>query len=311
MGDANFTNVQFTGSAHAWFCETKFKGDAFFWSKDDGKTIFSGEACFRFAKFCNHITFFRAVFWEKADFYVTRFNGEYAIFIGSNFKGESDFRGARFKEEADFRGAQFTKNLNLARAKFTNFEVEWDAIKGRLDCDGTVYLALVKSFKKLERFDDADNCYYQYRKISQNKKSWFSKNKCWLNRFSCSKLYDHFSWLSCGYGLRPSFTFAWIFGLIFGFSLLYDFLGGITKSSSPEITMNVLNNSTLLFTFAPSGTSPSFWECLYFSALSFAGGTPAGLSPVGGWKYAVMFESVLGYLFLALFIVVLARKLIR
>jgi len=36
-----------------------------------------------------------------------------------------------------------------------------------------------------------------------------------------------------------------------------------------------------------------------------------GLLPVGSWKYAVMFESVLGYLLLALFIVVLARKLIR
>lgn len=61
----------------------------------------------------------------------------------------------------------------------------------------------------------------------------------------------------------------------------------------------------------PSETLPSSLECLYFSALSFAVGTPAGLSPVGGWKYAVMFENLLGYLFLALFIVVLARKLIR
>ncbi|MFZ7131304.1 MAG: hypothetical protein ACOWWR_02995 [Eubacteriales bacterium] len=34
-------------------------------------------------------------------------------------------------------------------------------------------------------------------------------------------------------------------------------------------------------------------------------------STVGAWKYAVMFESVLGYLLLALFIVILARKLIR
>jgi len=67
----------------------------------------------------------------------------------------------------------------------------------------------------------------------------------------------------------------------------------------------------MLYTFSPSGTLPSFWECLYFSAVSLAGGTPVGLSPVGVWKYAVMFESVLGYLLLAPFIVVLARKLIR
>jgi hypothetical protein len=40
-------------------------------------------------------------------------------------------------------------------------------------------------------------------------------------------------------------------------------------------------------------------------------GDIVGLAPIGGWKYAVMFESILGYLFLALFTVVLARKLIR
>jgi hypothetical protein len=78
-----------------------------------------------------------------------------------------------------------------------------------------------------------------------------------------------------------------------------------------QIAVISLNNSTLLYTFSPSETSPSFRECLYFSAISLTGSTPVGLSPVGAWKYAVMFEGVLGYLFLALFIVVLARKLIR
>jgi hypothetical protein len=76
--------------------------------------------------------------------------------------------------------------------------------------------------------------------------------------------------------------------------------------------MNALNNSILLFTFAPSETSPSFWECLYFSAISLTGSTPVGLSAVGYfWKLLAIFENLLGYLLLALFIVVLARKLIR
>ncbi|UEC43206.1 MAG: hypothetical protein METHAR1v1_1210004 [Methanothrix sp.] len=56
---------------------------------------------------------------------------------------------------------------------------------------------------------------------------------------------------------------------------------------------------------------PSFWECLYFSAVSFLGGTPAGLYAVGNWNLLAIFENLLGYLLLALFIVVLARKLIR
>jgi hypothetical protein len=41
------------------------------------------------------------------------------------------------------------------------------------------------------------------------------------------------------------------------------------------------------------------------------GGTPEGLSAVGYWKLLAIFENLLGYLLLALFIVVLARKLIR
>lgn len=41
------------------------------------------------------------------------------------------------------------------------------------------------------------------------------------------------------------------------------------------------------------------------------GGTPDGLHPEGLVKYAVMVKSVLGYLFLAIFVVVLARKIIR
>jgi uncharacterized protein YjbI with pentapeptide repeats len=311
MGDANFTNVQFIESSDARFCETKFKGDAFFWSNDDGKTTFSGEACFEFAEFCNHVTFHQATFCEKADFQLARFRGEWTLFMGALFKGGADFSGARFGGDADFRWVKFNNNIDLTRAKINNFEVEWDSIKYLLDCDGTVYLALVKSFRNLERFDDADNCYYQYRRMSQNEKPWYEKKKKWLHRINWSKLYDHVAWRSCGYGVRPSFTLAWIFGSILGFASLYRIFDGITKSSPPEITMNALNNSTLLFTFASSEISPSFWECLYFSAVSLAGGTPVGLTPVGVWKYAVMFENVLGYLFLALFVVVLARKLIR
>jgi hypothetical protein len=57
--------------------------------------------------------------------------------------------------------------------------------------------------------------------------------------------------------------------------------------------------------------SLSWGGCLYFSFTALTGGTPDGLHPVGLCKYAVMIEGVLGYLFLALFVVVLARKIIR
>jgi len=102
-----------------------------------------------------------------------------------------------------------------------------------------------------------------------------------------------------------------------GFTLLYKLLprsyGEIAASGPSTVTMEAVNNSTLLFTFGSGDgvISPSWGECLYFSFTALTGGTPDGLHPVGLVKYAVMVESVLGYLFLALFVVVLARKIIR
>ena len=103
---------------------------------------------------------------------------------------------------------------------------------------------------------------------------------------------------------------------VLSFTLLYKLLpqsfGGIAESGPSAVTMEAVNNSILLFTFGAGdgAVSPSWGECLYFSFTALTGGTPDGLHPVGLAKYAVMLEGVLGYLFLALFVVVLARKII-
>jgi hypothetical protein len=43
----------------------------------------------------------------------------------------------------------------------------------------------------------------------------------------------------------------------------------------------------------------------------FIGQTPSGFEPAGYLKFAAIIEGILGYLFLGLFVVVLARKFIR
>jgi hypothetical protein len=43
----------------------------------------------------------------------------------------------------------------------------------------------------------------------------------------------------------------------------------------------------------------------------FIGQTPSDFEPTGFLKIAVIFEGILGYLFLGLFVVFLARKFIR
>lgn len=293
---------------------------------------FRGGANFIDTTFNEISIFIGSQFHAGATFGRSQFDGD-AYFVSAQFEGDANFSNVRFGKYLDFTAAKFEKNLDLSGvninymklhtnfkscseivlndSNFSRLDVRWEWIKDHISYDGAAYLALIKNFKMLEHFEDADECYYKYRQISQSKKHWYEKKKNWLHRFNLSKLYDYISWGSFGYGVRLRFPLSWIFVSILGFAAIYQRFDGIMKSSTPEITMNALNNSTILFTPVPSETSPSFWDCLYFSALSFVGGMPAGLSPVGGWKYAVMFERVLGYLFFALFVVVLARKLVR
>jgi len=59
------------------------------------------------------------------------------------------------------------------------------------------------------------------------------------------------------------------------------------------------------------GSSESLFENVYFSVMTFTGGDPDNLT-LGRWlRTAAMIEAILGYLFMALFVVVLGRKFIR
>jgi len=296
FSNANFTNDKF--EAGAGFKDVEFGSDAYF-----RKVTFKGDS----------------------DFEGAHFGGD-AHFGEAQFEGSAKYNWATFSGDAHFPKAQFHKTLDLNKIKFNKLYISWDAIKDKLRyydsnitdvhnndrIDGTAYLALIKNFKAIEQFDDADDCYYQYRKASQAKKKWFDKK-----RFNWSKLLDWIGFASCGYGVKVWRPIVCAFGSVLGFTLLYKLLpqsrGGIAESGPSTVTMEAVNNSTLLFTFSSGdgAVSPSWGECLYFSFTALTGGTPDGLHPVRLCKYAVMVEGVLGYLFLALFVVVLARKIIR
>lgn len=364
MGDANFTNVRFIEGVTANFDGSKFRENAFFWSKDKRNTIFGGDVLFRYAKFYKIADFSGAKFDRNADFKLTEFHKEYAQFMGTQFKGEINFEGSRFKGGALFRdskfygvanfrlvhfngdayfqnsmfieGAQadfteakfdgdamfvrslFSGNINFTGVRFNKYldfactkfdkdlilnraridkmrfgaefgykanillkdadfdqtkDIRWDGIKEHLDYEkngNTIFLSLVENFKSLGFFDDADDCNYVYRDNMRKEKG----------KSNWSTFYDSISFLSCGYGVRPSYTLALILVVMYIFWIVF------------------------------LGCSRSIFEAIYFSFTSLTGIYPIDL-PIGAWKYAVMLESVLGYLFMALFVVVLARKLIR
>ena len=318
---ADFSHVQF--DEHAEFDQAQFDRTACF--KDAQFKV----ANFRCAYFRKNADFRRANFSKDVNFNYVQFVGD-ANFEEAKFTGDSRFYDAHFDknliltrttiDKMALNNSQFKKEseILLKHAILNKLYIRWDEINPHLkyryddEYDWATYSALVKNFRDLVRYDDADDCYYEFRKKHQDAKSWLRENRRGISRFNWSKLYDHIAWRSCGYGVRPGFTLAWIIGTILGFASLHRILEGIASSVPTEISIELFNNSTSLFILEPvDANGPTLWECIYFSAMSLTGNTPEGLHPIGAWKYAVMIESVLGYLFLALFIVVLARKFIR
>ncbi|MDD4653544.1 MAG: hypothetical protein PHQ34_15080 [Methanothrix sp.] len=84
-------------------------------------------------------------------------------------------------------------------------EVRWPALRHRLAYDGAAYLSLAKDFRNLEWFEDADNCYYNYRRMCQAEKRLVCRERM-RPTINWSKLLDEIAWISCGYGTRPRHT---------------------------------------------------------------------------------------------------------
>ena len=82
----------------------------------------------------------------------------------------------------------------------------------------------------------------------------------------------------------------WIAGTIIIFAIIYNTSGGIARDAG--------------------NVSPI--DSFYFSTFALAGRMPPdNIHSIGSWKYVVVIESLLGYVFLALFVVVLGRKVVR
>jgi len=201
-----------------------------------------------------------------------------------------------------------------------------------LVCDPAIYLLLINNFKNLGSFKDADNCYYKYRNLEQKDKKWYSSSNkyidslvkikeelvsyprllyadlhwlfsaylSWIYRFNWSKLYDLISEISCGYGVRVLPILLWMIGLSLIFAFGYHIFDGIAPTVISETTTKAANPADV-----------SIFDSLYFSITALIGKPTTSFNPIGRWKYIVMIESILGYLLLALFVVVIIRKIIR
>jgi hypothetical protein len=72
-------------------------------------------------------------------------------------------------------------------------------------------------------------------------------------------------------------------------------------------------NGTILAESRTRGESTisALEEAIYFSTMMFVTRPPYGLHPAGRWRYLIILEYVSGWLTMALFLVIMARLMIR
>ncbi len=249
-------------------------------SVDDSfnRNTFSGNATFEEVKF-NETAYFTGRQFIKT-----------ANFRGAEFKKGADFNKSAFKETNDFRGSIFLGFLNLTGATFDRLDIYWPQ-STRLICDdGITYLALIKNFRDLERFEVADEIYYEYRAWKQDHRPWSD----WY------KYFDMFALCSCGYGVRIDYTIRLAAIILIFFGLIYFW---ISKSKN----LNNENNFEKL--------SQSLWLSLVILLSA-----PKELYPLGddtyniyikNIKYWPIIERLAGWGLLLLFINTLSRVMIR
>ncbi|AKB23395.1 potassium channel family protein [Methanosarcina sp. WH1] len=215
-----------------------------------------------------------------------------ATFVGATFGDSAFFDEATFTDTVDFLGTQF-KEVTLNNTDFEEMRVSWDSLENSLVFDGLTYVKLVRNFRNLEQFGDADAAYFQYRKHRQAEKPWilFQTEWPWI---SFPKWGDIFMRLTCGYGVKPFRAFGLGGGIVLLFSLLYWGGNGISRLKEEKDNMTENNEGEIQKT--------TFSDAFYFSMVTFA------TIGYGDW-YPI--EGFLGWLTLGLFLVTLMNVTIR
>lgn len=320
--DVDFNFAQFSRMASFWnssfnnvsFFEAKFLEHASF-----GYVQFNGNTLFAATSFGSDVVFKSSIFKSNTTFGLSKFDG-LSDFTGVIFKVMATFLGTKFSDNVYFTDAKFDRDLilegariysiqlddvsyadgskiNLNDTDFTRFEARWNAIKERLIFNGAAYQALVKNYKNLEWFDDADDCYYRYRMTTMSQEPW-----------GWTKIIDIISWLSCGFGVRVSYVSFWCLFTIVFFGFIYWAGNGMRRFelSGKEVPGESKDEGIT------KGDRTSLIDAVYFSTAMFTTSqAPYYNYPVGFYRHLAMIEGILGWFFLGLFVVVLSGVLIR
>ncbi|VVB72009.1 Pentapeptide repeats (9 copies) [uncultured archaeon] len=302
-----------------------------FMEVDFRDTMFYDKTMFCYSEFKESANFSGATFDRNANFYRSIFYGK-AIFAGAIFEREANWTKSKFISNILFNNSkinsmQFEKvmfddqsKIILNGSHFNSLIIPWNIIKLYLFIDvdmSAIYLSLIRSYKELGWWNDADECSFQYnlymnknrlikvltsaqtmphlkKNINNIKLLKFTKNYVLFNNWNqikkikrillrddLPKFIDFAAWL-CGYGIKIRYLILPILLIIFVSGLLF----------------NIINHN-----------SESIIESLGNSSRLFLLGSLGNLSPP--YSYVAAFESLFRSFVFAIFIVILTRKMFR
>lgn len=243
-------------------------------------------AVFGYANFTGDPNFCKSVFNTSAIFFGSRFRTG-ADFSEAIFTEAPNFYNVTFGDSADFSGTQFKKS------SVTGPNTPEKLITTKKSCE-----IFSEYYKNQGNDSDADIVYYNYRKHSQEKKSYLSLST-WI---------DIFSWLTCGYGLRLSNTLLSGAVVIYVFTWFY---GGFHYYPLDKSINIFYWKNPNIYKLSDVTEKVCFWDTLYFSIIKFTNVSSTDWSQKDNFKKLVIFEGLLGLFIIGLFMANLINILIR
>ncbi len=299
-GVVGISNAKFDGEAN--FRNSKFTRKARF-----NKNIFDKETIFINCWFDESAEFEDNIFARDADFSGAQFRGDAeflddyfsrdAYFVDAQFKGKAKFQKDDFKADLFFWNASFEKKkLYLNKTKFDRMIVRWTDINESIIFIDATYLSLINDFKELGRIGDANDCYYEYREIKRK------------DAFGWTWAFETLQSIVCGYGVRPLRIVVWVGALIVLFGGIFFWCKGLEVPDAPSIRETISGGKARIADIISKISNSYSFQCLYFSTTVFiAAKSSEDFKPVGGCRYWVVLERILGWFFFGLFVATMTR----
>ena len=304
-GKTDFSRSSFYGDAT--FTGTTFKDDAnFIYAQIQGKGVFSQSRWEKLADFKN------VQIEDDLDFFGATFKGK-LLLNSAVVKLSINLAYAHLENRTDFGDVMARRNIVLTGTnlgekqgfRFSNVAtsaiiLERETVEGHVfpEAEGKYrqaskeYGFLRTNFQSLNRFEDEDWAYYNFKRMERKaRKTSYNPIKWLLNLLEYL-----FLDLGCGYGTKPFRTIGASGILILGFAAVYFFyfrnVAIIENYGVSSITLNKLLHS------------------LNISVVAFSGGY-GDLVIKGSIKLVAMLEYLAGVVFMGVFVVSFSRKVIR